>query len=366
MNLNFAGNDLFRGFNLVTSIIPSSSVKNVLQGVNLMVQDKRVELTATDLEVLVKYILPVKDSIDEGGIVLPAVRVNNILREWAGNDEVSLLVDGGSCTIKSRGGYFKIVGEDSGQFPEVHANTINNFIEIDSEIIGDMVGKVIYAVSTVKARSTLCGILLKIENDDITMVAADGNRLASIKRKVNNVNNVSFNGIVTPKCLTFLQRFALECKGTLKLGMSESQIRFVSEKGEVISQLIDGQYPRYEEVIPKGNDKRVEVKKNELLSIVRMASFMTSEGYRVVKFVLKNDKLMLVSKAADVGESELEITANYDGPDVEICFNPDYVLDVLKISDSDTVTLELKDDSNAAILRTGQEQLHVIMPVEMK
>jgi DNA polymerase III subunit beta len=366
MNLNFAGNDLFRGFNVAASIIPSSSVKNVLQGIKLAVQDRRVELTATDLEILVRYILPVKDCTDDGGIILPAIRVNNILREWAGNDEVSLSIEGNNCTIRSKGGYFKIVGEDSGQFPEVRANNISSFAEIDSEIISDMVGKVIYAASTVKARSTLCGVFLKIDTDDIIMVAADGNRLSSIRRKVSNLNNLAVHGIVTAKCLTFLQRFASESKGTLKLGMSESQIRFMSEKGEVISQLIDGQYPKYEEVIPKGNDKRVEVNKDELLSAVRMASFMTTEGYRVVKFILKRSKLTLVSKAMDVGETELEIPVNYDGPDVEICFNPDYVLDILKVSDNDVIVVELKDDSCAAIFRTGHEQLNVIMPVELK
>lgn len=103
MNLTFAGSDLFRGFNVVASIIPSSSVKNVLQGIKLAVQDRKAELTATDLEILVRYVLPVKDCTDDGGIILPAVRVNNILREWAGNDEVSMLIEGNNCTIRSKG-----------------------------------------------------------------------------------------------------------------------------------------------------------------------------------------------------------------------------------------------------------------------
>ncbi|MDN3510378.1 MAG: DNA polymerase III subunit beta [Candidatus Jettenia sp.] len=366
MNLNFAGVDLYRGFNLVASIVPSSTVKNVLQGVRLEVRDGKAELTSTDLEVLVRYTLPVKDCTGEGGIVLPAVRVNNILREWASNDEISIVVEGSNCTIKSKGGYFKVVGEDFGQFPEIHANDIKGFVEIDGEVFADMVGKVAHAVSTVRARSTLCGIFIRIDKDDITMAAADGNRLSTIKRKVSNPDGISMEGIVTVKCLTFLQRFTSECKGALKVGIGESQIRFKGEGGEVISQLIDGQYPKYEEVIPKENDKRIEINRDELLSAVRMASFMTSEGYRVVKFVYRKDKLILLSKAMDIGETELEIAANYDGPELEISFNPDYVLDVLKVSDNDIVTMELKDANDAAIFETGYEQLNVIMPVELK
>ena len=385
MNLSFNGNELYKGFNLVTSIVPSSTIKHVLQGIRFEVRnavetapDKQQSgavctLTATDLEVLVKYTLSVKESVGEGSIVLPAVRVNNILREWAGNEEilVSFDVETGlkpvcNCILKSGKGRFRIAGEDSSQFPVIPVADVKGFVEIDGGIIGDMIGKVIHAASTMRARSTLCGVFVKIDNEEIVVAAADGNRLSMVKRKVENPGGVSMSGIATVKCLTFLQRFSSESKGILKVGIGESQILFMSERGEVVSQLIDGQYPKYEDVIPKDNDKRVEVKRDELITVVRMASFMTSEGYNVVKFAFKDGRLTLMSKAAEVGEAELEIDANYKGPDFEICFNPEYVLDALKVSDSETVVMELKDNSSAALFRTGHEQLSVIMPIELK
>ena len=385
MNLSFNGNELYKGFNLVTSIVPSSTIKHVLQGIRFEVRnavetapDKQQSgavctLTATDLEVLVKYTLSVKESVGEGSIVLPAVRVNNILREWAGNEEVLVSFDAETglkpvcnCILKSGKGRFRIAGEDSSQFPVIPVADVKGFVEIDGGIIGDMIGKVIHAASTMRARSTLCGVFVKIDNEEIVVAAADGNRLSMVKRKVENPGGVSMSGIATVKCLTFLQRFSSESKGILKVGIGESQILFMSERGEVVSQLIDGQYPKYEDVIPKDNDKRVEVKRDELITVVRMASFMTSEGYNVVKFAFKDGRLTLMSKAAEVGEAELEIDANYKGPDFEICFNPEYVLDALKVSDSETVVMELKDNSSAALFRTGHEQLSVIMPIELK
>ena len=373
MNLSFHGNELYKGFNLVAGIVPSSTIKHVLQGIKFGVQDKKVELTATDLEVLVKYTLLAKESVGEGSIVLPAVRVNNILREWAGNEEILVSFDGGGCVLKSGKGFFKIAGEDAIQFPTIPVADVKGFVEIDDGIISDMIGKVVHAASTVRARSTLCGVFVEIKagphgngDGEIVMAAADGNRLSMVKRKVENPGGVSMSGIATVKCLTFLQRFSSESKGVLKVGIGESQILFMGEKGEVVSQLIDGQYPKYEDVIPKENDKRVEVKRDELITVVRMASFMTSEGYNVVKFVFKDDRLTLMSKAAEVGEAELEIEAGYKGPDFEICFNPEYVLDALKVSDSETVVMELKDNNSAALFRTGHEQLSVIMPIELK
>lgn len=366
MNLNFSGSELYRSFNLIAGIVPSSTIKHILQGVKLEVRNEKVEATVTDLEVLVKCMIPVGAVEGEGSIVLPTARVTNIFREWAGNKEVLVSIDGGNCHLRSGKGSFRVMGEDALQFPVVPVTDIKTFVQVDSEIISGMVGKVVHAVSTVKARSTLCGVFVKIDKDDIVMVAADGNRMSMVKRKVDNPEGVSMGGIVTLKSLTFMQRFTSEFGGNLKIGIGESQILFQGERGVIISQQIDGQYPRYEDVIPKDNDKKVGVRRDELQSAVRMASFMTSEGYRVVKFVFKKGKLALQAKAADVGEAELEINAEYDGPDTEICFNPDYVLDAVKASEGDTIAIELKDNCSAAILRTGHEQLSVIMPIELK
>ncbi|MFN3532519.1 MAG: DNA polymerase III subunit beta [Candidatus Brocadia sp.] len=363
MNLIFSGKDLCNSFNLVAGIVPSSAMKSILRGVKVEVKEGRFRLTATDLEVLVRCLVPARECAGDGSIVLPAVRVNNILREWAGNDEIIMIVEGSSCVLKSRGGHFRITGEDSGQFPDVTVTEIKDFVEVDGEIVADMVGKVIHSVSKVKASSVLRGVFVRVLGDDIVMVTMDGNRLSYIKRKVHNPGGVSIDGIVSVKCLMFLQRFVSECKGSLRVGMGESQIYFVGEGGEIVSQLIDGQYPNYEDMVPMGNDRVVEVNKDELLSGVRMASFMTTEGYQVVKFIIKNGRLMIVSRTADVGEAELEVAASYEGPDFEISFNPDYVMDALKVSDSDTVVMKFSDGEGAAVFNTGHEQMDVVMPI---
>ncbi len=366
MNLSFSGNDLYRGFNLVSSIIPTASVKNVLNGVKLTFWNGQVELTATDLEVLVRYTLPVKEVEGNGGIVLPASYINPILREWATSEEVLMSIEGNTCKLRSRGGYFKIMGEDPAQFPGGSVGSVENFVVVDGGIVSDMVGKVVGSVSSVRTRSALCGVFVRVEGEDIIMVGADGNRLSSVRRKVDNPNKVLMDGIVTVKCLTFLQRFVSECKDTLKVSIDESRIRFVGSKGEIISQLIDGQYPKYEEVIPKQNDKKVVVDREELLSMMRIASYMTSEGCRIVKFILGKEKLTLSSRAANIGEAELELRVDYDGTAFEIGFNPDYVLEALKVADADRVTIELGERNGAALFRTGHEQLCVIMPIELE
>lgn len=366
MELNFSGKELSGGFNLVAGIVPSTAMKSILKGVKVDVKNNRVELTATDLEVLVKYVLSAKGSEEEGGIVIPAARVNNVLREWAGNDEVVVSIEGGNCILRSRGGHFKISGEDFRQFPEIATVNVSGFIEIDGDVINDMVGRVIHSASTLKARSILCGVFVRVLGDDLIMVAADGNRMSSIKRKLSNPTGITMDGIVAVKCLTFLQRFLSECKGILKLGIGESQVCFAGEKGEIVSQLVEGRYPKYEDFIPAGSDKRVEVGRNELLSGVRMASFMTNEEYRMVKFIFKQGKLVLSARTADVGEAELEVAIKYEGPDFEINFDPVYIADALKVSDNDTVIMEFGVGDSAVLIRTGYEQFDVVMPLEMK
>ena len=366
MDLNFSGKELYGGFNLVASIVPSSALKSILKGVKVEVKNSRVELTATDLEVLVKCILSAKGCDEEGGIVMPAARVNNVLREWAGNEEVVVSIESGNCILRSRGGYFKIAGEDFRQFPEIAMVNTRGFVEIDGEVINDMIGRVIHSASTLKARSILCGVFVRVLGDDLIMVAADGNRMSSIKRKLSNPDGISMDGIVAVKCLTFLQRFVSECKGILRLGIGELQVCFAGEKGEIVSQLIDGRYPRYEDFIPKENDRKVEVDRIKLLSGVKMASFMTNEEYRMVKFIFKQGKLVLSARTADVGEAELEVAIKYEGPDFEISFDPVYIADALKVSDGDTVVMEFGVGDSAVLIRTGYEQFDVVMPLEMK
>jgi len=373
MKAIFSGNELYKGFNLAASIVPASAMKQILQGVKLEVVETGLKpvstgavLTATDLEIWVKYLLPVKDGEGKGGIVLPANRTNNILREWSENEEVSLTLDEGTCTLRSRGGYFKILGDNPEQFPHISKTGITHFVEMDGEVLGKMVEKVSYAASTIKALSIYNGIFVDIYGDNLVMVGSDMNRLAMIKRKVDNPEGLTMSGIVAVKSLTFLQRFVSECKGTVKIGIGESQIQFITERGEVLSPLIEGRYPDYEEAIPKNNEIKIEVDKKDLLSTVKMASFVTTEEYRIIDFVLKPEKLAILSKAANVGEAELEIPVHYDGPEYTNTFNPDHIMDILKVSEGETIAIELGGPNDAALFKTGHEQLNITTPMEWK
>lgn len=365
MNIKLTGMDFHKGLNLLAGVVPSVAIKSVLQGIKFEFREKRMELSATDLEVYVRYYIETMEVSGESkGLVLHASRLGNIARDWAGSNEILISVSEGNCVLKSKGGYFKLKSDDIEQFPSVRAAGVSGYIELDGEILNGMVGKVLYAASTIKARSVLCGVLLRAEGDNLVLVAADGNRMSIVKRKMLNPDKVAINGIATVKSLSFIQKFSAEEKGAVRLGLSESQLHVIGSKGEIISQLIDGQYPKYEEVVPKDNDKKAEINKEELLSAVRMASYMTSEGYRVVKFRLTKNKLNLSARAADVGEAEQDLDINYEGPDFEISFNPDYVIDALKASDSGNVAVELGRKDSAAIFRTGHEQINIIMPIE--
>ncbi|MEK7359873.1 MAG: DNA polymerase III subunit beta, partial [Planctomycetota bacterium] len=243
MKASFIGDDLSKGFNLVASVVPTSAIKQILGGVKISIVNGVANLMATDLEILVRSEIGTTSCDGDGSIVLPATRVNNILREWASSREILMEMGDGNCLLKSGGGYFKILGEDAGRFPEIGSTDIGGFVEVEGSIISNMVSKVIHAVSMVKIKSVLSGILMIVEGDTIILVAADGNRLSVIKRKVANPSSISVRGIIPIRCLTLLQRFTSDWDGVIKIGMSESRVQFVGGKVEIVSQLIDGQYP---------------------------------------------------------------------------------------------------------------------------
>jgi len=364
MKASFIGNDLFKGFNLVASVTPSSAIKQILGGVRIGVANGIASLMATDLEILVRCEVGTISCEGEASIVLPAMRVNNILREWASNKEILMEMGETSCLLKSEGGYFKIMGEDANRFPEVGPVEIGGFVEVEGNIISNMVSKVLHAVSTVKIKSVLSGVFMIIEGDTIEMVAADGNRLSVIRRKVANPSGISVRGIIPVRCLVLLQRFVADWDGVIRVGMSESRVQFVGGKVEIVSQLIDGQYPNHEDIIPKHNDKKIEMKKDDVISALRMASFMTDEGYRVVECIFEKNKLKLSSRAMAVGETELEVNINYEGTTFKLNVNPDYILDALKSSDEDIIATEFGGGDSAILFRLGHEHVGVVMPME--
>lgn len=371
MKIRCSRKELYEAVQIVETVTSSATTKPILQDIKIATESQNLELSATDLEVGIRYFVKEGIEILQGGsIVVPGMRLSGILREWV-EDEIGFSVEGNVCHLQGQDSLFKLFGGDLDQFP-----LIPNFVEgvkdeekksftIRSEVLSDMIRKTAYAVATERAHQTLNGVLLAVNGNKIRMVATDGRRLARIERDLEAPIVTPRTGIVPVKGLNHLLKVISARSDMVEVLLEETHLLARTERAVVYCRLIEGQYPNVEEVIPVDNDKKVELEGEQLLSAVRRASLLTGNEFRAVRFRFEPGKLIMSSEAADLGESRIELVISYTGEPFSIGFNPDFVMDVLKVVAKGTVTMELKRPDTAGIIRDKEEDLSLIMPINL-
>lgn len=372
MKLKCRSKELCEAVQIVETVAASATTRPILQDIKMTAETQNLELSATDLEVGIRYF--VKEGIEvleNGSVVVPGARISSILREWA-EEEIALTVEENVCHLHGQDSHFKLFGSELDMFPsipdfteETEGEEKKPFI-VRSEVLAEMIRKTTYAVATERVNQTLNGVLLTVNGNKLRMIATDGRRLAWIERDLEEPVAISNKGIIPAKGLNHLLRvISMDSGGTVKIQLKETYLLARTERAVLSCRLIEGQYPNVEEVIPKDNDKRLELETERLLFAVKRASLLTSDECRVIRFRFEPGKLILSSEATDLGEARIELGISYTGGPFDIGFNPDFIIDVLKVIGKDKVTLELKQPDTAGLIKDEQGYLSLIMPINL-
>ena len=357
--------DIKKGFHIVESSVSGSNIRPILQNVKITAKNNTLELSTTDLEVSISYIVDPVEVIEPGVVVCPEVKVASIVKEWS-EDSIEITEENRICTITGKGSYFKVLCMDPEEFPVIPQFTDENYIEIDKLNLTEMVRKTAFILSGEKAKHGSNGVFLDVNNNRAKMVANDGRRLAEIKRKIDNPNGLRNSCIIPIKGVLQVLRMLSDLDEIIKIKIEERRVFVRTEKSTLCSQLIEGQYPEYEEVIPTNLDKRVTLDKHTFFSAVRRGSVMTTDEYKLLRFKILENLLELRCNSPDVGEAKVEMPIEYSGEGLEIGLNPDYILDFLKVVDTDKVGLELKDHNTAGVFKAGNDYTYVVMPMSLE
>jgi DNA polymerase-3 subunit beta len=203
----------------------------------------------------------------------------------------------------------------------------------------------------------------------MTFVATDGHRLALVNVKNDGAKGGEIKAILPRKTLSELGRILSDGDIEVQYERGENHLFFEIGPRLLISRMIDGQFPAYEKVIPRGNDKQVEFERDRLTNAVRRVSILSNERSRAVKMILEKGKVEVTSSSPEFGEAREPIVVDYNGPSLTICFNAQYVLDFLSVVQSEVVALELKDEVSQAVMRPvgvdGYDYTYVIMPMRV-
>ena len=368
MKFTIAKEQLINGLQAVQNIVSSRTTLPILSNVLLRGEGKKLELTATDLDVTVSS--AVGAEIERAGaFTVPVKKLFGIVREL-GSLEIEIEVDDkNACKIKAGASFYKLNGLASEEFPPPPKFSEKNKIALPQEKIKGMLRKTSFAVSTDETRYVLNGIFMSLKDHKITMVATDGRRLALTDEEVD-VNPESQTEFIVPtKAINELNRL-LQPKGEMEIKFTENQALFdlKAEDGSsvvVITKLVEGNYPNYKQVIPAETAERVTLAREEFLQALRRAEIMTSEKSNSVKLSFGKNNLTITANTPEIGEARESMAINYKGKEFAIAFNPGYLMDPLKAVDTDEIFLELTDELSPGVVKISGPFLYVIMPMRM-
>ncbi len=354
---------LYHGFQRVGGVVSSSIQQPVYRNVRLEAVGDAVLLSATDLEV--GLVLKIDDvEVEQEGVALvPHARISPVLGATP-DERISIREDDGALLIEGEDSTFRILGEDPADFPSILELPADGLVEIDPDVLGYMVRRTAFATADEKGRYALNGVLFVIGRENtIEMVAADGARLAHVKKKVSNPDGVEAEFIVMTRGVEQLARLADYGKEPVKFKATETQLLAQNDAGRIICQLVEGQFPNYQEVIPTESKVKVDLPTRELLSAVRRASFLTTEQTKVVDFRFAGSALSITAESPDVGHAEVRMAIDYDGEEAQIAFNPEYLEDVLGIVEREGVKLRFTDRRSPCVMKVGLDYTYVVSPV---
>jgi len=352
-------------FTAAASAVPSRTPKDILRNVLMSVGVDHVELVATDQEHAVRCTVHGVTSSSTGDVLLPTQRVSQILREISG-DTFELEVDGSNLTIKASGSRFKLTSEDAKEFPPVPEFTDVDFIQVPAPVFRQMVRRTSFAIDVQSTRYALGGLLIELVNGtDLNIVATDSRRLAITKAvvTVHGSPKAVKSTIVPAKSMQIMERSIDQQAEFVDIAIHDNDVMMRSAGITVYSRLVEGRFPRWRDVVPKGGHV-VTLPVGPFFAAVRQSQIVTDEENRGVDFHFDTAMLSLGSVANSIGESKVELPIDYDQKPVKIVFDPKYVSDVLKVLDpAGIIELQLIDGDSAAVIRVEDSYTYVIMPL---
>src|ERR1039458_1123373 len=368
MNLTIAKEKLIHGLQAVQNVVSTRTTLPSLSNVLMKAEDSKVEFTATDLDVTITC--TVEASVKKkGSATIPVKRFFGVVREL-GSPEIELEVDEKHvCSVRAGASFYKINGLSADEFPPIAKFKEDKKIVLPQEKIKSMLRKTSFAISNDESRYVLNGIFLILKEHKMTMVATDGRRLALVDEEVDIPENSQGEFILPTKAVNEITRL-LGDKGNAEMKFSENQVSLslADEKGNsavVISKLVEGNYPNYKQVIPSDTKERVALPREELLAALRRAQIMTSDKANSVKLAIGRNNLAITANSPDVGEARETLAINYNGKDLQIAFNPGYLIDPLNVLTEDEVFLELIDELSPGVLKINGPFLYVVMPMRL-
>lgn len=359
---------LLEALTVAGNVVAARTPKPVLQCVKLTAENDTLTLAATDLEVAIRYTDNQVQIEQAGEVLVPADKFRDIVRESV-DDTLAIEITGDTANIRGQDSHFKIFTQKASDFPSVPGFEGEAHFEIIGGSLKQLIAQTLFAAAKESSRYAFNGVLLNAKNKKVNMVATDGRRLAQANGDLLNSAKIDKEGvkaIVPAKALTLIDKLVDDPEEAVGFQITETQVIVHTSSATLTSSLVEGQFPPYEDVIPKDCDKKMIAGTADFLSAIRRASLLTTEESKGVRLHFGKKGLVLTSRSPEAGEATINFPCKYEGAEVEIGFNPQFLVDALRVVDTDEISLELTAPNRPGLLKGGPNFIYVIMPVNLQ
>ncbi len=376
MKASVSQEKLAHGLNLVSRAVSPRSTLPVLGNILIASDEGRLKLSATNLELGITCWIPAR--IEQAGSTTVPARTFSDLVSTLPAEQVLLALDTRTQTLNVRGGTSTndIKCIDANEFPPLPSPDMDGAVQLNVADFREMIQQVAFAASADEARPVLMGVLLQVEKDKLTMAAADGFRLSVRKATLSSPAPAPISAIIPARSLTELARIASDGETTLQMVVPKmrNQIVFRVKDVELTSQLIDGTFPDYQQIIPRKYTTRTLVSTSSILKACKQAEIFAREGSNVARLNIKSasgemqpSELEISAMSEETGKNETIVEATVDGGGVLIAFNVKFLREALEVIKTPNVALEMSAANAPGVVRpVGDEEfLHVIMPMHL-
>lgn len=373
MKFTFDRDAMIKEISIAQEIITNKSPISILSNILVIAENNALTIKATDSTVKFTTSLPV-DIQEEGRTTIFCDKFMSILSSLPAG-EIEFIQENAGVTIKpiSKRVIFKLKSQSSEKFPEIGNSEQVPFFEIASKDFKEMIRHTVFAVGTDRNRVFMTGVFIEKRNDNLITVATDGRRLSCVTKSAVNVNDFQ-SAIVPTKIFNCVLKNAPE-EGNIKVAIIDREIFVKFANYEFSSLLYDGQFPNYQRVIPENLTTSIMINKNDLEAALKRTTIMVDKKVQKIIFKISSGVLKLISPESELGTADEEIPCRYDGPDISMAFNFNYVIEPLKVIETENIIIEFTANDNgsgdeitvtkAVVMKSepAGSYIHVVMPM---
>ncbi len=350
----------------IQSIISQKPAIPILANLLIEACDGALWLSASDLTVSVRVSVQAK-VLEEGAITLPARRFFQLLRELT-MPQITIETNGSEiASIEAGPSHFKIHGMRKSEFPQLPDLTGGLKLDVESSLLKSLLSRTAFAAAAREEdRQMLSGVSIQSQGGVATFIGTDGKRLARLKADVDLSKEAPGSYVIPIKAVEEIVKMLDGKEPSVHLTLMQDKIGVESGRVLLVSKLLSGQYPDVSRVIPKRTPQSISLHREELIALLRQVALFTSESSSSVRFSFSPGSLQLSAMSGEIGEGKVSMPVHYNGPKIDIAFNPGFFLDILRHSEDETVNFDITDPYNPGLITDSTSAEFVIMPMRLE